>query len=372
MKPVRRRWLGMICATLAGAFLAIGWWPFSPAPRNRVTWLEGGRGLVFESPGIACSTGPLFGRDDPLPEEFTVELAVTPRGGARAASQYIASWHDGALPSAFALCQWKTELLLRIPDSGHSRGFREVAVQALQGPRRLVTLLCRRTETAVFVDGQVQRRFPRFVVPPTVWRGQLVLGDAAGGKQPWSGEIHGLALLRGTLSAEEVRQRHEEWRRAEEADLRDDPRLVALFLFAEGRGRLTRDLVRNQVGIELPERYRVVQKQAFALPLNRQEFWRAGRNDAVLNLLGFIPFGLLVAFWRPGGNGRWKLRAWVVAALAGFVLSATIELGQVWLPTRVSSATDLLLNTIGSALGGWLAQRLGRLPVWRRFAGGEG
>ena len=64
-----------------------------------------------------------------------------------------------------------------------------------------------------------------------------------------------------------------------------------------------------------------------------------------------MPLGLLwvrwvtVAFgWRPG-------KAVLTAVLCGFAISLAIETAQVLLPSRVSSQTDVVCNTLGTLLG---------------------
>ena len=57
----------------------------------------------------------------------------------------------------------------------------------------------------------------------------------------------------------------------------------------------------------------------------------------------FVPFGVLV--------GLLLRRSWLVVLLA-FCLSAAIELAQLlFLPTRVPTVQDVVLNTLGTAIG---------------------
>jgi VanZ family protein len=67
-------------------------------------------------------------------------------------------------------------------------------------------------------------------------------------------------------------------------------------------------------------------------------------RDTLLNVLFFVPFGAAVA--ATGWRGP-------RAALAGFLLSAMIELLQAFVPGRVSSLRDVLANGLG-ALSGYL------------------
>ncbi len=76
--------------------------------------------------------------------------------------------------------------------------------------------------------------------------------------------------------------------------------------------------------------------------------------DIVSNLLGYAPLGflLLLARWR---HGTARGVALVGAVVAGSALSYALEVLQQFMPTRVPSALDWLLNSAGTALGALLA-----------------
>jgi glycopeptide antibiotics resistance protein len=71
--------------------------------------------------------------------------------------------------------------------------------------------------------------------------------------------------------------------------------------------------------------------------------------ERLLNVLLFVPFGVLAALARPG----WSLVRW---AAVGFTGSLVIELVQAAVfPGRDATVSDLLTNTLGMVLGAWLA-----------------
>ncbi len=76
--------------------------------------------------------------------------------------------------------------------------------------------------------------------------------------------------------------------------------------------------------------------------------------DAASNLLGYVPLGLLLTFAaRPQRGSLWWSAA--TAALMAAALSYSMEVLQQFVPMRVPSALDWLLNCAGAALGAALA-----------------
>jgi glycopeptide antibiotics resistance protein len=62
------------------------------------------------------------------------------------------------------------------------------------------------------------------------------------------------------------------------------------------------------------------------------------------NIVMFVPFGVLVRL------ASVRLRWWMILAL-GFLTTVTIELTQSTLPSRYSTVSDVVANTLGTAVG---------------------
>lgn len=76
--------------------------------------------------------------------------------------------------------------------------------------------------------------------------------------------------------------------------------------------------------------------------------------DNLINLIAYLPVGYCITLIR-GRSGS----SWLVAILAGFFLSSSMEFIQQFLPSRIASNLDILTNTAGTAVGGLFALVLG-------------
>ena len=82
--------------------------------------------------------------------------------------------------------------------------------------------------------------------------------------------------------------------------------------------------------------------------------------DLVANLLGYLPLGFLLFVALVRGGRRAGVAA-VLAVAGGALLSLLMEMLQNYLPHRVSSNVDLVLNAAGTAIG----VAIGALLHWR-------
>jgi VanZ family protein len=87
--------------------------------------------------------------------------------------------------------------------------------------------------------------------------------------------------------------------------------------------------------------------------------------DVVINVLGYMPLGfLLVLSGLRTGKARYVVG---LATLAAGLLSLTMESIQSYLPVRVPSSVDLVLNVVGAWLGAvlaWVMEKLGVIDRW--------
>jgi VanZ family protein len=90
--------------------------------------------------------------------------------------------------------------------------------------------------------------------------------------------------------------------------------------------------------------------------------------DVAINMLGYGPLGALLAV---GMMRMGNVRHPVLVALATVaLLSLCMETLQSYLPARVPSREDFLLNTLGGGLGAvmaWVLERVGAIARWSRI-----
>src|SRR5215217_5044421 len=85
--------------------------------------------------------------------------------------------------------------------------------------------------------------------------------------------------------------------------------------------------------------------------------------DPFANVVLFVPVGFLFALARSAtrdATPATRRRTVRAATLLGFVVSAAIEVTQVFEPLRYPSPVDVATNALGATLGAWLFARAAR------------
>jgi VanZ family protein len=362
-EPGREVNLGSIIALLVtiAAILYAGVVPVDLHPRNEVRWLDPGPGLEFDGRGIAYSDGPLVWEPGAEAGEVSVELWIRPSREPDDRLGQIFSFFDGDAVEPLLIAQWKSGLVIRnrLPESDAGRRYRELGSLGLlfRGHPLMIALTSGPAGTVLYLDGKESEHRSNIPIIGVEegFGGRLVLGNSASGTTAWHGELLGIAIYRRTLTAENVASHHAAARAGGVASLAGVAGLAALYPFDERSGESAESSGGSGPALRVPLEFRRLRMPVLQLPNLRERSVDSYGRDALLNFIGFAPLGffLVAVMCRRGRLAGRSVALGVVAF--GFFLSLAIELHQVQLPERVSSSTDLLWNTLGTAFGVWLS-----------------
>jgi len=360
MKTRKQTFLLATALLLAlGLMLLAGLKPKGFRIRNDVTWLKDTPGIAFGRMGIAYTEDSLtWSTSAGAPDRsVTIELSLKSTRRHGYGIPYILSLWDGATPDPLVVGQWKNHLVIRVRDPRSRKGYLETgADNALpRDTTNLITIASGTGGTAVYVNGQrAEESASVSLIPASGLSARLVLGNSATADHAWQGDLYGVTVFTRKLTAAEITERYRNSDSLGRAGLPNAPGVLVHYAFREGHGS-----ARNSAGdahrLRIPRIFRILQLQILALPWEGFRFDASTAEDVVVNFAGFMPFGFLLAALLLTGPTSTKRRAVVLTVLAGFLLSLFIELTQVWIPTRCSQMTDLVLNTVGAWVGAMVA-----------------
>jgi VanZ family protein len=326
-----------------------GLWPFH-APRNEVSWLSQGNGLLFGKYGSIVSAGAFATNRAQGDGSCSLEIWLAPTrvksSGTILAFYWPANW---GVP--FALRQSLGDLELQRSGQDSSPRRPRIYIDDVFSSLKPVffTISSSVTGTAIYVDGKLVRKSANFKFSRQDMSGQLIIGNTPSTTDSWSGQVKGLALYDRELPAAEVLQHFAAWTKSKQPDLAESEGVVASYLFEEGKGNVVHNQLDSATNLLIPQRFFVLREQFLERPWDEYRsdwnYWK----DVGINIGGFIPLGLFFCAYFST-IPKIKRATWLTIAL-GFAVSLTIEVLQAFLPTRDSGMTDLLTNTLGTALG---------------------
>ena len=359
------RALGALCVFILCVILVAGLWPFC-APKNDVQWLKGANGLRFGRHGIVASTD---GFRAAFPDgACSLEIWLEPEGGNSAGA--ILAFDSSPDPEfPFALLQSGASLAIErasIDSQGRMvRPWLSVNRVFEKGKRVFLTITGGNGKTVVYVNGVPARVSSGFGLVSGDLTGRLVLGSSTI-RNSWPGQIAGLAVYDSSLTSFEVETHYERWAQGQGPVIAQEKAPVALYLFDEKAGSAAHDRMGSGNDLVIPTRYYVLRPPFLSSPLGpfrsrwagwmRWSYW----SDVCLNVAGFVPLGFFFTAYfslvRPIPRPR------VMVLVFGLTISLFIEITQYFLPTRDSSMTDVITNTLGTAVGVAIYQ-----PILIRF-----
>jgi hypothetical protein len=335
---------------VVAAILVAGLWPFH-APQNEVAWLANGNGVRFGQYGTILSSRalerPRHGRET----AFSLEIWLTP--AFTYTNDTLLAIYAPDRSAGFSMHQWKTALLLeakpwtRQDHTGNSYGYVEGVFSA--GQSAFVTVTVEAGKTAVYVNGALAQWSKELNLPIADFTGEMVLANSPVGNDSWSGELKGLALYDHQLTAAQVRRHYETWTQSGQPDLAEVGHPFAAYLFDERSGQNIRNHAGPGPDLYIPKRYMELHHTALQWPWNEYRLEWSYWEDVLINVGGFVPLGffLYTYLWLE----RRTRQAALATVIVGALVSLTIEVLQALLPTRDSGMTDIITNTLGTAMG---------------------
>lgn len=352
-QPRRENLLKTLCAIAIVAIVAGALWPFNPLPANGVSWVPGASAVRFSRPGLVLSKAPLRLAAD-SGTSCSLELLVRP--ASTKSSYTILNFYTPEAPKQLLVRQW-TDGLLVTSESVNAQNqiiSRKFDVNHAFQPDKLtlVTITSGAKGTVVYLNGGQAQAFPKFLITQNELAGQIVLGTSAVDYQPWPGEVYGLAVYAGELSATEVSWHYRSWTAGDRVDAPIG--VIAWYTFREGRGSEIRNAVASGPSLEIPRYFTVPHKAMLTSPVQEFEPTRKYAMDLLVNIGGFVPLGLILCVYLSFRHA--PRHAILYATITGVLLSLLIEILQAYIPQRVSGITDVITNSLGTGLGALLGQ----------------
>ncbi len=340
-----RELLGFTCFVLLCGILYAGLNPFH-VPANQVSWLAGMDGLRFGEHGTVFAVGTF---PPSAADERTIEFWAKP--GLTEDSNTLLAFYSPANPRQLWLSQSISDLKIQTQPSSAWRGvttqkfYIDNAFQ--DGRNTFWTLAFGKSSTAVYRNGTLIRKTGLHFSSSEL-RGQLVLANSPIFHASWSGVLRGLAIFDRALDGAQVDRHYTTWTQTGAPSLTPGDACIALYLFDEHAGNIIHNRVRTENDLYIPQKFTVL-RQTLLDPIWRAFSWRIGFwTDTLINIAGFIPFGFFFCAWFSVRNMKSSA---FKAVMFGAAISVLIEVTQAWLPTRDSSMSDVITNTLGSVIG---------------------
>ena len=346
--------LGVLCAIAVIALLIATLWPFNPFPPNRISWLPDANGIRFGGSGLVVSKAALKAEGTGPRKSCSLELLLRPISTEGAYT--VLSFYTANNPGQFRVGQWTDGLLVTheiVNEQNKIKRMKFDVDHAFQkGQLLLLTIASGPSGTIVYLNDRQAQVFSSFTISQSELSGQIVMGTSPVDYQPWSGEVHGLAIYSKKLTAAEVSRHYAKWIGG--LDQVDLVGAIARYDFQERAGNEIRNAVASGTSLEIPEYFGIPHKALLTSPVKEFEAnWRYV-IDVLLNIAGFIPLGFVLCVYLS--LVRTPRNAILFAALAGGILSFVVEVLQAYIPQRVSGTTDIIANTLGTVLGAVLTR----------------
>ena len=325
-------------------------------------WQESEGGLRFRQHGVIWSSAEFTAARRQVGAASSIEIWLQP--GFTNDSGTVFTFVPGA-GSGFRVHQYHADIALEIESGGTRRSAFYVGDILSKGRSVFITITSGAQGTWAYVDGVAIKMSRRFRFSSASFDGRLVIGTSPFADDCWAGQLRGLAFHQREFTPAEVLQRYRQWTQSGHGEVLLDGGTVALYHFDERSGSAVHDHGRSQIDLAIPPQFTLLRpilleplRQAFR---GNWGFWQ----DVLVNIVGFVPFGFFVTAYLSEMRKPW---AAFVTILMGAMISLSIEVLQMYLPTRSSQTIDVMMNSLGTLLGVLLFHWTPAQALYRRGA----
>jgi hypothetical protein len=344
--------------------------------KNNVKWIYGVNGVGFTEPGVirSGSSAKEFGAALMHGKGITMEVWLQPSDIGQSGPSRILSYSFDPWLRNFTLGQEGRKLVLRLrtTKTNLDGSNPELHVDNILLPNEICQIMISYNfeQTYVYKNGvlKLQILSPGGNFDNWDLSYPLLIGNENTGNRPWRGSVYLVAFYNRCLAAEEIERNYKAGSSIKLPDGRESARvregLIALYPFKEGKGNLVRDEsdFRFVPSLFIPEEIRIpkLKTGSYKKFLNADIATGFGSRskDILLNVLGFIPFGIFLHRIVRREKLYCKPIMLVTIILAGTLFSLIIESLQYYIEGRESDYYDVASNSIGVFIGVFLEKRV--------------
>lgn len=358
-----------LCIAVLGVIFSLGLWPFH-LQKNNVQWLRDRNGLRIGKAGSVLGDGVPIAVDPHKDTGAAIEAWVRPEK----------VWDFGTILTLyrpkdsrqFSMRQSLVDLEVQFenPERPTAAARLDVADIFPSGAPVFITLTSSPDGMTIYINGAKTRTARGLSLSAADLAARIILGDSPRQTRYWKGAFYGLAFYGRPLTDGQVLTHFESWAKSGRPTLVAEDDALALYLFDEHAGAVAHSRI-GSGSLNIPQKYSVVDKELLEPVWREFELTGSYLRAIEKNIVGFIPFGFLFyAYWvvaRPIAKPA-------LATIAlGAAVSFTIEFFQAYLPVRESGMTDIITNTLGTALGVFLYRAtVARMQRTQSFRGRMG
>ena len=330
---------------------------------NQVEWLKSKNSLLLKNIGIVYSEKTLGALG--IDSSVQIEITLQPFATSRKLSRIITVIDDNG-DDIITVDQWINGIEISVWETGSGeRAARAGALNIVSAESiRTFSVTADNREMNLFVGDSLRahRKMTKNSMPLRFGNGRLLIGCTPTGKCCWQGELT-------YLSVQAWRQPPPENARTERpgqqqymktGNTAEAAVASATFNFASIKNGVVRERTDNGWNLTIPRYFRIFRHEILTFSKASGKLLHSA-SDILVNFFGFIPLGFCLSLFL--GGKRKAVQVLFPVLITALTISLTIELLQVFIPTRSSQLADVLLNGAGACAGAALTRirRIGRL-----------